>query len=35
MTDDVHAEVEAIAGSHRRIAAWIIGTILVLYFGLS
>jgi uncharacterized membrane protein (DUF485 family) len=34
MSDDMHAEVEAIAGRHRRVAAWIIGTILVLYFGL-
>lgn len=34
MTDDVHAAVEEIAGKHRRIAFWIIGTILVLYLGL-
>ena len=34
MTDDAHAEVEAIAGRHRRVASWIIGINLVLYFGL-
>jgi uncharacterized membrane protein (DUF485 family) len=34
MTDAAHAEVEAIVGKHRRIAAWIIAIILVLYFGL-
>jgi uncharacterized membrane protein (DUF485 family) len=34
MAEDAHGEVEAIAGKHRRVAAWIIGIILVLYFGL-
>jgi uncharacterized membrane protein (DUF485 family) len=34
VADDRHAEVEAIASAHRRVALAIIGAILVLYFGL-